>query len=55
MVKLDGVVTLSAVVDVALWVPTATVRSPVAAPEGITKLILVAVKLERGAARLPPP
>jgi hypothetical protein len=29
--------------------------SPVAAPDGITKLRLVAVKLETGAAMLPPP
>jgi hypothetical protein len=29
--------------------------SPVAAPEGITKLMLVAVKFETGAAMLPPP
>src|SRR4029077_2322645 len=54
-VKFDGVVTASAVVDVALCDPTVTVMSPVAAPEGITKLMLVAVKLETGAERLPPP
>jgi hypothetical protein len=55
MAKLDGVVMLSAVVDVALCPPTVTVMSPVAAPEGITKLMVVAVKLETGAETLPPP
>ena len=53
--KLDGVVMLSAVVEVALCVPTVTVMSPVAAPEGMTKLMLVAVKLEIGALSVPPP
>jgi len=54
-VKFDGVVTVRADVDVALCVPTVTVIGPVDAPDGITKLMLVAVKFEMGAAILPPP
>lgn len=53
--KLDAAVMVSATVEVALCVPTVTVSGPVAAPAGMTKAMLVAVKLVIGAEIVPPP
>jgi hypothetical protein len=54
-VKLEDGVTVRVLADVALCVPTMTVKGPVPAPAGITKAMLVAVNELRGASRVPPP
>ena len=53
--KVDEGVIVRAAVEVALCVPTVTVKGPVAAPAGITIEMCEASKVATGPAMVPPP
>jgi hypothetical protein len=53
-VKLEGGTTLRGVAEVVLCPPAVTVKLPLAAPDGITIVMLASLELATGAAMVPP-